>query len=224
MDANVGRLLHTLEDKGLRENTLVIFMSDNGMNMGHHGIWGKGNGTFPQNMYDTSVKVPFIASCPSLIPGGKLCGEAVSAYDIYPTLIELLDLDKTACTGLPGRSFLPLLKGQFPQSQEDRDLVIFDEYGPTRMIRTPQWKYIHRYPWGPHELYDLKNDPEEEKNQAGDKAHSALILEMRNRMEEWFLRYTDLRVDGTREEVSGLGQMCGAGVYAQKSEKYYKSN
>ena len=74
MDTNVGRLLKALEDKGLRENTLVIFSSDNGMNMGHHGIWGKGNGTFPQNMYDESVKVPFIVSCPSLYakPNGRM--------------------------------------------------------------------------------------------------------------------------------------------------------
>lgn len=65
MDANIGRLLDRLEEKGLAENTIVIFNADNGMNMGHHGIWGKGNGTFPQNMFDTSVKVPFIFSYPA---------------------------------------------------------------------------------------------------------------------------------------------------------------
>ena len=58
MDANVGRLLDWLEANGLRENTLIAFTSDNGMNMGHHGIYGKGNGTYPPNMFDTSVKVP----------------------------------------------------------------------------------------------------------------------------------------------------------------------
>ena len=58
MDRNIGRLLDWLEENGLRENTLVVFNSDNGMNMGHHGIWGKGNGTYPPNMFDTSVKVP----------------------------------------------------------------------------------------------------------------------------------------------------------------------
>ena len=222
MDANIGKLLGKLDEKGLRENTLVIFCSDNGMNMGHHGIWGKGNGTFPQNMYDTSVKVPFIASCPLFIPANKICHEPVSAYDIFPTLVELLDLDKSACVGLPGQSFLQQLKGRSGQNGTDREIVIFDEYGPTRMIRTPEWKYVHRYPWGPHELYHLKNDPGEEKNLAREKIHSALIHEMRNRMEEWFIHYSDPKVEGSREEVSGLGQLCSAGVFAQKQVKYYQ--
>ena len=62
VDRGVGALLAWLDAHGLAEQTLIIFTGDNGMNMGHHGIWGKGNGTFPQNMYDTSVKVPFILS------------------------------------------------------------------------------------------------------------------------------------------------------------------
>ena len=62
MDYNIGRLIKRLEDEGILEDTLIIFTGDNGMNCGHHGIWGKGNGTFPMNMYDYSVKVPFIIS------------------------------------------------------------------------------------------------------------------------------------------------------------------
>lgn len=60
MDFNIGRVLDELEKKNILEDTLVIFTSDNGMNMGHHGIFGKGNGTSPLNMYDTSVKVPLL--------------------------------------------------------------------------------------------------------------------------------------------------------------------
>ena len=59
-----------IEQLGLADDTLVIFTSDNGMNMGHHGIYGKGNGTFPQNMYDTSVKVPALLSRPGHVPEG----------------------------------------------------------------------------------------------------------------------------------------------------------
>jgi choline-sulfatase len=62
MDHNVGRLLAALEQLGLGSNTVVCFLSDNGFNCGHHGIWGKGNGTLPLNMYDASVKVPAIFS------------------------------------------------------------------------------------------------------------------------------------------------------------------
>jgi choline-sulfatase len=71
MDAGIGRVLQHLRDSGLERSTLVIFMSDNGMNCGHHGIWGKGNGTRPQNMYDTSVKVPCLFAQPGRIrPSG----------------------------------------------------------------------------------------------------------------------------------------------------------
>ena len=62
MDYNAGRILDKLEKIGILDDTIIIFSSDNGMNMGHHGIWGKGNGTFPMNMYDTSAKVPFLIS------------------------------------------------------------------------------------------------------------------------------------------------------------------
>lgn len=60
MDAGVGKILDKVKEKGLEDNTIVIFTSDNGMNMGHHGIWGKGNGTYPPNMYESSIRVPFI--------------------------------------------------------------------------------------------------------------------------------------------------------------------
>lgn len=64
MDTAIGRVLEGLERLGVRENTIVVFTSDNGFNCGQHGIWGKGNGTFPVNMYDSSVKVPLIVDHP----------------------------------------------------------------------------------------------------------------------------------------------------------------
>ncbi|MDF2725410.1 MAG: sulfatase, partial [Paenibacillus sp.] len=64
MDAGIGQIIAKLDTMGVRDNTLIVFMSDNGMNMGQHGIWGKGNGTLPLNMFDTSVKVPAIFSHP----------------------------------------------------------------------------------------------------------------------------------------------------------------
>lgn len=67
-DRNIGRLIDWLEENCLRENTLLVFSSDNGMNMGHHGIWGKGNRTYPPNMYNTATKVPTIISRPGHVP------------------------------------------------------------------------------------------------------------------------------------------------------------
>ena len=92
MDAGIGHILETLDELGLAEDTLVVFTSDNGFSCGHHGFWGKGNGTFPLNMYEESVKVPFIARHPGRIPAGVVCDSLVSAYDFMPTLLDYLGL------------------------------------------------------------------------------------------------------------------------------------
>ena len=209
MDAGVGRILDWLEAHGLRENTLVFFTSDNGMNMGHHGIYGKGNGTFPLNMYDTSVKVPALISRPGHVPQGVVHDELLSHYDFMPTLLDYLRLDHPDTGSLPGKSFAPLLRGQESPGREC--VVVYDEYGPVRMIRTREWKYVHRYPYGPHELYDLANDPNEETNLHGREESRERIQELRARLEGWFICYVDPMLDGTKESVTGKGQLglCG---------------
>lgn len=103
--AGVGRIIEKLKEKDEFENTIIIFTSDNGMNMGHHGIWGKGNGTFPFNMYDTAVKVPFIVSYPKGIKGDRVCLDMVSHYDFIHTLVDCLNIDEQLGEDLPGRSF-----------------------------------------------------------------------------------------------------------------------
>jgi len=203
MDRNVGRLVDRLEAQGLRESTLVVFTGDNGMNMGHHGIYGKGNGTFPQNMYDTSVKVPMLISRPGHVPAGLRCDDLLSHYDVMPTLLEYCSVGNPEAASLPGRSFSPLLRGGSPEQRED--IVVFDEYGPTRMIRTRTHKYVHRYPYGPHELYDLQADPDERENLYD--RESAVARELKGRLEEWFVRYCDPARDGSREPVTGKGQL-----------------
>ena len=205
MDANVGRLLGRLAETGLSENTLVIFTGDNGMNMGHHGIYGKGNGTVPQNMYDTSVKVPMLVARPGHAPEGAVCDTLLSHYDIMPTLLDYLGMENPESHKLPGRSFAGLLRGEALDEREN--VVVFDEYGPVRMIRTKGRKYVHRYAYGPHELYDLANNPDETENLVDHAEHREEAVEMKRRLDEWFLRYVDPAVDGVREAVYGAGQL-----------------
>ena len=107
MDRNLGRLLDWLDHRGVADNTLVVFMSDNGMNMGHHGLYGKGNATWPQNMFDTSVKVPCLIRRPGHVPAGRVNTDLLSQYDWLPTLLEYLDEGSRVPGGLPGRSFAP---------------------------------------------------------------------------------------------------------------------
>jgi arylsulfatase A-like enzyme/NAD-dependent dihydropyrimidine dehydrogenase PreA subunit len=203
MDIEVGRIVAKLDELGLRERTLVVFVSDNGFSCGHHGIWGKGNGTSPLNMFENSVKVPAIMSHPGRIPEGAVSGELVSAYDFMPTLLEYLGLPALDDATLPGASFVPVLEGG-PSGRED--VVVYDEYGPVRMIRTREWKYVGRYPDGPDELYDLANDPGERTNLVDEAAQSKRVGDMRGRLDEWFARYVDPARDGLRQPVTGRGQ------------------
>ena len=205
MDRNVGRILDKLEENGLRESSLIVFMSDNGMNMGHHGFFGKGNGTFPLNMYDTSVKVPAIISRPRSCPQGVVEEGLYSQYDFMPTLLDYLGLENPDDGKMPGRSFAPLLRGESMKGHEN--VVVFDEYGPVRMIRDRKWKYIHRYPYGPNELYDLAEDPDEKSNLVGESGTEEIVGSMKAGLDGFFLRYVNPALDGSREAVFGIGQI-----------------
>lgn len=218
MDHQIGRLMDKVKELGISEDTVIIFTSDNGMNLGQHGIWGKGNGTFPQNMYDSSVKVPFLISWPGHTAEGAVCHELFSHYDILPTLCSLAGCEAETEQQLPGRSFEKWLAR--PELADSQPIVVFDEYGPVRMIRDKEWKLVLRYPYGPGELYHLTADPDETRNLFDDPACEERIIRMRRQMEDWFLRYSDPDLDGRKEGVTGTGQHCRAGSRAHLLEKY----
>ena len=203
MDLNVGRLLHKLEEKGVRENTLVVFTSDNGHSCGQHGFWGKGNGTDPVNMYENSIKVPFLATHPGVIPAGTVQSAMASSYDILPTLLDYVGLPFPAAN-LPGQSLLPVLKNERAEGRDS--VVIYDEYGSCRMIRTAEWKYIDRYPGGPHELYDIVNDPDDRNNLIDDPTQAERVNHLKRAMETWFKEYVIPDLDGRMYNVTGYGQ------------------
>lgn len=205
MDANIGRLLDWLEKNGLSENTLVVFTADNGMSMGHHGIWGKGNGTYPPNMFDTAVKIPTIISMPGRVPSGDLNGDLLSQYDFMPTLLELCGVDASD-ESRPGTSFAGLLDDG-GAGEVERQVFVHDEYGPTRMVRTKTHKYVHRYPDGPNEFYDLEKDPGETVNAINSPAFKSQISELRDQLQSWFDRYAEPERDGSRQAVKGRGQL-----------------
>ncbi|PRB14802.1 sulfatase-like hydrolase/transferase [Microbacterium sp. MYb62] len=210
MDAAIGRILDSVRAQGIEGETVIVFTSDNGFNAGHHGIWGKGNGTFPINMYDESVLVPFIVSAPGRVPPGGVSDVLVSAYDFAPTLLDLVGLDPAPFEEGPGRRMADVLRGVGPEGHEDeeRDVVVHTEYGPARMIRSAGRKYVHRYPFGPHEFYDLILDPGERRNLIDDDDRRGEIAAMRRRLAEWFDAHVhDTRRDGSRLPVTGAGQV-----------------
>jgi len=217
MDINLGRIIDKVEDKGLRENTLIVFASDNGFSCGHHGFWGKGNGTQPLNMYENSVKVPFIMSHPGKLEQGHGEDALLSAYDFMPTLLDYVGLPTPTTRNLPGKSFMALLEGKGEAIRDS--VVVFDEYGPVRMVRTRDWKYIHRYAEGqPNELYHLADDPDERNNLADNPDCAAQIALMRKQLEEWFETYVEPGFDGRSVGITGEGQM--APLEAWRGRRY----
>jgi len=156
-------------------------------------------------MYDTSVKVPAIASMPGTCPRGIVDGGLHSQYDFVPTLLDFLGIENPLADGLPGQSFAPLLRGRKVKGRSH--VVVFDEYGPVRMIRDKEWKYVHRYPYGPNELYNIAQDPNETSNLAAEPGSQEIITSMKSQLEEFFLMYARPNLDGSREAVYGSGQI-----------------
>jgi arylsulfatase A-like enzyme len=89
----------------------------------------------------------------------------------------------------------------------DREVVVYDEYGPVRMVRTRDWKYVHRHPDGPHELFDLNADPDERHNRIDDPGVHNIAAALRSRLARWFASYVDPRRDGLDKGITGCGQL-----------------
>ncbi len=209
MDANVGRILDKLEKDGLTEDTLIIFTSDNGSNMGHHGIFGKGNGTYPVNMYQTSTTVPAIFSKRGEIPEGRVVSNLRSHYDLYETILDYAGIDFEKTPDMPGKSFYGELKSGKDVSVSEA--FVYDEYGKTRMIceKTEDSfiKLVFRGDSCPNEFYDLMLDPDERKNLIDSPERQDDIKRLRQRLFAWFLKYVDPELDGSKEDVRGKGQI-----------------
>ena len=148
VDEQVGRMTDALEGRQLLENTLIVFTTDHGHLTGQYGIYGKGNGSFPQNLYQESIDIPFIINGPdSIVRGGQIRNEFVNLCDLFPTIIEAAggSTDELKYNG-PGTSLLPYLSGN--RSIDFRKYQ-FAEYGNARMIHDGRWKLVRFYSKAP---------------------------------------------------------------------------
>jgi arylsulfatase A-like enzyme len=182
VDHNVGRVLKKLEEMGQRENTLVIFTADQGWNAGHHGMWGKGNGTVPFNMYEESLRVPMIWNHPGRIKPGQRLDPMISSYDFFPTILDYLGVTAAPDKRRVGRSFAAFLRGQKPQWRSR----LFFEYAYVRAIRTENLKYIERTKEWPSEMFDLEADPGESRNVIDDPRHAKQRDALREELHRFF--------------------------------------
>jgi arylsulfatase A-like enzyme len=196
VDDGVGRVQAALKKWNLDKNTLVLFMADQGLAGGHSGFWGMGDHTRPLTAYDWTMHVPLIWSHPGHIPAGQRSDLLVSNYDVYPTLLEYLDLKAKAADGAtrPGRSYLPVLQGKTLKWNNE----VYYEFENVRAIRTERWKLIHRFPRGPEEMYDLKADPGEKNNLFEKAEYQDIREQLQARLHRFFNRYADPKYDLSR--------------------------
>ncbi len=193
IDNNIGRILDKLEALGQLDNTIIIYTSDHGCAQGHHGFWGKGNSTRPLNMYETSLSIPLIWRGPG-IAAGQVIEQAVDHYDGFSTLLDIVDIVPDEERNYPGHSYRAMLQGE----RVEWDETIYGEYGDLRMIRTPQWKLVLRYPDGPNDLFDLVNDPHEVENLINDSATAPVVAELTARLDAFYAKHEIPEKSGLR--------------------------
>jgi len=181
LDDNVGRVLDYLKEKGMLENTLVVYTSDQGFYMGEHGWFDK------RFMYEESMRTPLIMRLPDGFDRRGDITELVQNIDYAPTFLELAGA--RIPDDIHGVSLVPLLKGEHPDNWRTALYYHFYEYPAEHMvkrhygIRTDRYKLIHFYndidEW---ELFDLENDPNELNNLYGTDGYDDITADLKRQM------------------------------------------
>ncbi len=188
MDRIVGRVMTALQEKGLAENTVVVYSADNGYYMGDRGFAGK------WSHYDQALHVPLIVSDPRLNPGlrGRVLAETATSLDIPATLLDLAGVPVPA--KYQGRSLTPLLAGQ---SRGDWRTDFYCEHHGDHAkiatwfgVRDNRYTYANYYEDGVELLYDRNVDPTELTNVAGDPEYQAVLADLRQRSLVYKAQYT----------------------------------
>ena len=193
VDDGIGRVMTKLKEMGLDKDTLVVFSADQGLNAGHGGYWGMGDHSRPINTHEATVRIPLIFRHPGRIPAGIKSELMVENHDFLPTVLDYLGMkDRTpAEPPLPGHSFAQALEGHTIILED----VIYHEFENTRMIRTKRWKLTLRHPFGPDELYDMQNDPDERENLIYSAAQASVRNELKQKLTAYFARFADPKYD-----------------------------
>ena len=184
IDESVGRVLQTLKDQGLQNETLILFTSDGGHLWGEHGLIDK------RCAYEESIRIPLLAYWPSRIKPATLCEALVANIDVAPTLLELANAE--AHPELDGNSLVPLLEN--PEAQKSwRQALVYEYYWEPSFPQTPttfalrkqKYKLIQYHGlWDTDELYDIQQDPGETQNLIRVPEHAQRIARMRQELHQ----------------------------------------
>jgi arylsulfatase A-like enzyme len=200
VDESLGRIMTYLKKNGLEKTTMVVFYSDNGFLIGDHGLIDK------RNAYQPSVRVPMIVWAPGMLPRGVTNPAVVRNLDLAPTFLDVARLEKPP--QMEGKSFLPLAEGKIDEQTWDAGDFIYEYYWEWSFPQTPttfaiqrdRVKYIQYHGvWDLEELYDLKTDPDEQRNLINDPAwletrialRAALFRQLANKNGQHVVPFTE---------------------------------
>ncbi len=203
-DRNLGKVLAKLDELGLRGRTVVLFTSDHGYMIGHHGLHTKGNaewvaggvrGPTRPNMFEESIRVPLLVRWPGVVRPGTEVGEVVSNLDTFPSVLGMLGVPAPAGVRQHGLDFSPLLRGRKVAWRD----ALFGQYdlhnsglAYMRMVRTGRWKLVRHYRCeGLDELYDLEGDPGETRNLYRQAKVGKERERLQRRLTEWMRSIDD---------------------------------
>ncbi len=183
IDECLARVMSALEKLDLLDNTIIIFTSDHGEMLGDHGRWAKGN------IYDQSVKIPFIVMNPKRIPGGQKCNALIESVDLFPAVLDYAQADFPNCAyRAKGKSIRGLLEGSETKIKD----AVFAELDNWIMVATKDWKMSYGYPdcGIPAEdmrsekgiLFDRRNDPDERRNLFDSEEHQTIVNQLMRRL------------------------------------------
>jgi N-acetylglucosamine-6-sulfatase len=172
VDEGLARILDLLEQRGELDDTLILYLGDNGFMFGEHGLIDK------RTAYEESMRIPMLARCPSLFPAGSVVEEVVANIDIAPTMLAAAGLEPPA--HMAGSDMLPLARGDGAGWRQD---LLYEYYWERNFPQTPtvhalredRYKYIRFHGiWDLDELYDLAEDPTESDNLLARPGHEEL--------------------------------------------------
>jgi len=185
LDDEVERLIKKLDQRGLRDQTMIVFTGTCGAMMGRHGLWGDGRSSDPPNMFEEVVHVPTIWQWEGRVPPEALRPELVRSFDLLPTICDLAHTAPPAAAGTaPGRSYrAAVLNEPFPKKEPWTGLG-FGEYEKMRMVRDRTYKVVLR-DGGPNELYDVIHDAGETTNQYDNTQFLSVRDALTKALEDW---------------------------------------
>jgi len=194
VDDGVGAILDKLDEMGVADDTIVVFTADHGACAGHHRLWGMGEHARPFNVAQTTMRVPMIVRHPNGIPAGRALGPMTSHADFFPSILDYLGFADRCPSDVPlsGRSYGPALQGKACDLGEE---IVFGEYETTRLVTTPAWKLIRRHGFGPDQLFNLVDDPDEAVNLLGRTDIAEVEQDLSQKLEAFFARCCDPQYD-----------------------------